>query len=58
MPISEKEFKELKRAAMKACKKVEKSIKEEPSNIVIYGCEAEESKEVVHEITSWLFHRR
>ncbi len=58
MSISNKEFREMKKAAMKICRRIEKSIENEPSTIIICGSETEEPESVVGEITSWLFHRR
>ena len=58
MPTSDKEFKEAKKAAMRAWKHVKKSFKEEPSTIIICGSDTEEPENVVNEITSWLFQGR
>ena len=58
MPLSKREFKELRRAAMRAIKTVQKLISEEPSVVIITGHDGAEPECPVDEITRWLFHRR
>lgn len=58
MPISKRELRELQKAAMKACRIVEKSLKKQPSTIIICSGEIEEPKKVFDEISSFLFRRR
>ena len=54
-PISNKK---LRRAVMKACKSVEKMIREEPHLIVISDGSSRDSGSTVKEIAKYLFHRR
>jgi hypothetical protein len=58
MDISEAELRDLRKAAMRALKEVENSLKEEPSTVIVIGSETGESESSVNEITSWLFKRR
>ncbi len=57
MDISKDEFRELRKAAVRALKKVEKSLKEEPSTVIVSGSETGESESLTDDITSWLFRR-
>jgi len=58
MDITEDEFRELRKAAVRALKKVEKALKEEPSTVIVSGSETGESENLTDDITSWLFKRR
>lgn len=58
MSLSKGEYRELRRAAMRAYKAVAKSLKEEPSVVIIEGDGRPISDNAVNEITQWLFHRR
>lgn len=58
MSISEAELNELKKAAIRGLKQVVKSLKEEPSTLIVIGSETGESESSVNEIASWLFKRR
>ena len=49
--------KELRRVTLKACRSVEKMIREEPHTIVISDGSGGDSNGTVKEITGWLFHR-
>ena len=57
MSMSEAELRELRKAATKGLKQVMKSLKEEPSTVIVVGSETEDSEEVIKGITSWLFRR-
>lgn len=50
--------KELRRAAIKACRGVEKMIREEPHPIVISDGSGSDLSDTLKEVTGWLFHRR
>jgi hypothetical protein len=50
--------KELRKATLKACRSVEKMIREEPNPIVIGDGNNSESNGNCKEIAHWLFHRR
>ena len=50
--------KELRRVALKACRNVEKMIREEPSPVVISDGNNNDSNGNCKEIAGWLFHRR
>ena len=50
--------KELRRAALKACRSVEKMIREEPSPVVISDGNNNDSNGNCKEITGWLFQKR
>ena len=58
MSISEAELRELRKAANKGLKQVMKSLKEEPSTVIVVGSETGESEKSISEITSWLFRRK
>jgi len=55
MDISKAELRELRKAALRAFKVVEKSVKEEPSTVIVIGSETGESENLIQDITSWLF---
>jgi hypothetical protein len=57
MDISEDELRDLRKAAVRAFNEVEKSLKSEPSTVIVIGSETGESESLVQEITSWLFRR-
>jgi GMP synthase-like glutamine amidotransferase len=57
MDITEDELRELRKAALRAFKEVEKSLKEEPSTIIVSGSETGESESLINDISSWLFRR-
>jgi hypothetical protein len=42
---------------MKGLKEVVKSLKSEPSTVIVIGSETRESESQIHSITSWLFRR-
>ena len=50
--------KELRRAALRAFRSVEKMIRQEPHPIVISDGDADNSNSTISEIVAWLFHRR
>ena len=58
MGISKAELKDLRKTAIRAFKEIEKSLKEEPSTVIVIGSETGESESSINEITSWLFKRR
>jgi MinD-like ATPase involved in chromosome partitioning or flagellar assembly len=45
----------MRKAAEKALRKVMKSLKEEPSTVVVTGSDTGTSENVIRDITSWLF---
>ena len=57
MSISEAKLTELSTAAMKGLKEVLKSLKSEPSTVIVIGSDSGESESQIHNITSWLFRR-
>jgi hypothetical protein len=58
MDISKAELRELRKAAERAFKELEKTLKQEPSTVIVIGSEAGESESLVDDITLWLFNRR
>jgi GMP synthase-like glutamine amidotransferase len=55
MSLTKCEYRELRKAAERALKKVVKSLKEEPSTIIITGSPDNEPEPSINEIISWLF---
>ena len=58
MDLSKDELTDLRKAVMRAFRELEKSLREEPSTIIVTGSETGESESLINEITSWLFKRR
>jgi len=58
MSLNKSEYRELRKAAERALKELEKSVKEEPSTVIVIGSATGESESLINEITSWLFKRR
>ncbi len=56
--ISLQKNKEIQKAVSRACRRIEKMIRKEPSSIVISCSDAEDSSGNISEIAAWLFHRR
>jgi hypothetical protein len=57
MGISKAELRELRKAAIRGFKQVAKSVKEEPSSVIVIGSDTGESESLIQDITSWLFRR-
>ena len=55
MSLTKSEYREMRKAAEKALRKVMKSLKEEPSTVVVTGSDTGTSENVIRDITSWLF---
>jgi 1,2-phenylacetyl-CoA epoxidase catalytic subunit len=55
MSLNKSEYRELRKAAERALKELEKSLKEEPSAVIVIGSETGESENLIQDITSWLF---
>lgn len=55
MNLTKTELREMKKAAERAANAVIKSIKEEPSTVIVMGTETGESQRSIQEITTWLF---
>jgi len=57
MSLTKNEYREMRKAAERALKEVLRSVKEEPSTVIIIRGETGTSETLVNDITSWLFRR-